>query len=202
MSDNETTAAPGASLDVMLESIGDTVRARRKARGLTLAALTERTGLSTAIISQVERGLANPSFSTLAQIAHGLDIPVGELFAQQAATRSPVVRKGERRNLLSSVPESRGRDVYELLTPDLHGTLEALWVVTPPGHDTSDTPFTHRGEEVGIILSGRKEVYIDGERYVLEEGDSITFNSMIPHWYTNTSDEPCTSIWVVSPPSW
>lgn len=202
MPENESTPYATAPLDVMLESIGDTVRSRRKARGLTLSALTERTGLSTAIISQVERGLANPSFSTLAQIAHGLDIPVGELFAQQAATRSPVVRRAERRNLLTSVPESRGRTVYELLSPDLHGTLEALWVVTPPGHDTSDTPFTHRGEEVGIILSGQKEVFIDGEQYVLEEGDSITFNSMIPHWYKNTSDEPCTSIWVVSPPSW
>lgn len=202
MSSSKADSPQGASLEVILEGIGDTVRARRKARGLTLSAMTQRTGLSTAIISQVERGLANPSFSTLAQIAHGLDIPVGELFSQQAVSRSPVVRKADRRNLLSTVPEARGRTVFELLSPDLHGTLEALWVETPPGHDSSGTPFTHRGEEFGIIISGRKEVFIDGEKYELEAGDSITFNSTIPHWYKNTSDEVCTAVWVISPPSW
>lgn len=202
MANTESGSLPNASLEVILEGIGDTVRARRKARGLTLSAMTERTGLSTAIISQIERGLANPSFTTLAQLAHGLDIPVGELFAQQPVSRSPVVRKSDRRNLLSTVAEARGRTVFELLTPDLHGTLEAIWVETPPGHDSSGTPFTHRGEEFGLIISGRKEVYVDGEQYVLEEGDSITFNSTVPHWYKNTSDEVCRAIWVISPPSW
>ncbi|QNE35590.1 helix-turn-helix domain-containing protein [Leifsonia shinshuensis] len=202
MANTESGSLPNASLEVILEGIGDTVRARRKARGLTLSAMTERTGLSTAIISQIERGLANPSFTTLAQLAHGLDIPVGELFAQQPVSRSPVVRKSERRDLLSTVAEARGRTVFELLSPDLHGTLEAIWVETPPGHDSSGTPFTHRGEEFGLIISGRKEVYVDGEQYVLEEGDSITFNSTVPHWYKNTSDEVCRAIWVISPPSW
>ncbi len=84
---------------------------------MTLAQLSEITGLSPAIVSQIERGLANPSFTTLAQLAHGLDIPVGKFFIGQPDTTSPVVRKHERRNLVGVTKKSMGEAVYELLTP-------------------------------------------------------------------------------------
>ncbi|TAM67049.1 MAG: cupin domain-containing protein [Microbacteriaceae bacterium] len=186
----------------MLASVGTQVRALRKEKGLTLAELSEVTSLSPAIVSQIERGLANPSFTTLAQLAHGLGIPVGKLFPNHAETRSPVVRKSDRRDLRGVVTEAVGDTVYELLTPDLNGTIEALWVVTSPGHDTSGTPFAHGGEEFGIILSGKEDVYLNGQRHVLETGDSITFDSTIPHWYNNCYDEPCVAVWINSPPTW
>src|SRR5690606_21966981 len=87
------------SVAAMLGAVGTRIRSLRKERGLTLDRLAELTGLSTGIISQVERGLANPSFSTLVQLAHGLGIPVGMLFQFQEEHRSPVVRKSERRRL-------------------------------------------------------------------------------------------------------
>ncbi|MCX4649978.1 cupin domain-containing protein [Streptomyces sp. NPDC055059] len=71
-----------------------------------------------------------------------------------------------------------------------------------PGHDTSATPFRHNGEEFGIVLSGVKDVYLDGVRHRLEAGDSITYSCSTPHWYVNPGDEPATSIWVITPPSW
>ncbi|GAB3557663.1 helix-turn-helix domain-containing protein [Spelaeicoccus albus] len=198
-----TESTPAPSVDALLAGVGSKVRAMRKEQGLTLANLAELTGLSPAIVSQVERGLANPSFTTLAQLAHGLEIPVGKLIPDHAPeSRSPVVRKADRRDLRGVAPEALGEAAYELLTPDLNGTLEANWVVTPHGHDTSDTPFTHGGEEFGIVLSGKKDVYLNGQRYVLEAGDSITFNSTIPHWFTNSYDETCVAVWVNSPPTW
>lgn len=197
----ESAQAP--SVSALLASVGSKVRAIRKEKNLTLADLSEVTGLSPAIVSQIERGLANPSFTTLAQLAHGLEIPVGKLIPSHAPeARSPVVRKAERRDLRGVSPEAVGEAVYELLTPDLNGTMEANWVVTPPGHDTSDTPFTHGGEEFGIVLSGKKDVYLNGQRYVLEAGDSMTFDSTIPHWFTNSYDETCVAVWVNSPPTW
>lgn len=173
---------------------------------MTLAQLSEITGLSPAIVSQIERGLANPSFTTLAQLAHGLDIPVGKFFIGQPDTTSPVVRKHERRNLVGVTKKSMGEAVYELLTPpELNGgALEAQWIETPPGHDTSATPpFRHSGEEFGIILAGRKDIYLDGgECHSLEAGDSITFSSDIPHWYKNSYEEICVAIWVNAPHAW
>lgn len=203
MSQLDTGTPAELGVSVILESIGSKVREMRKAKGLTLADLAEATSLSTAIVSQIERGLANPSFSTLAQLAHGLKVPVGRLFPDDEEVRSPVVRKGARRDLRGRAPESVGDDVvYELLTPGLGGSLEAIWVVSPPGSSTESTPFKHGGEEFGIVLSGTKDVFLNGEKYVLEAGDSITYNSSIPHWYGNSHDEHCVAIWVVTPPTW
>lgn len=197
-----TSTPAGPAVANLLEGIGETVRSMRKEKRLTLADLADATGLSAAIISQLERGRANPSFTTLAQLAHGLDIPVGKLLPSYHETKSPVVRRGERRDLRRSAPEGMGQAVYELLVPDLNGALEALWVVTDPGHDTSDTPFTHGGEEFGLIISGHLEVCVSGELFQLDSGDSIRFDSTKPHWFRNTSSEQCVAVWVNTPPTW
>lgn len=184
-----------------LSAIGTKIRRLRKDRGLTVERLSELSGLSTGIVSQIERGKGNPSFVTLAQLAHGLGLPVGRLFPTEEH-RSPVVRKSERRRLNSHGLSDDDGGVYELLTSDLNGALEATWVETPPGYDNSATPFRHNGEEFGLILSGSKDVYLDGVRYHLEAGDSIRYASTVPHWYVNTGDTTCVAVWVITPPTW
>jgi transcriptional regulator with XRE-family HTH domain len=202
MSGNEIDPADGANASGALRAVGESVRALRKARGHTLERVAELAGLSTGIISQIERGLANPSFTTLVQLAHALDVPVGRLFSTPGQLRSPVVRKAERRRLEGHGLRAEVDAVYELLTPDLNGALEITWVETQPGYDTSATPFRHNGEEAGIIISGRKNVYLDGVCHTLGPGDSIRYASTIPHWYTNPGDEVCQAIWVSTPPTW
>ncbi|MEB8342325.1 helix-turn-helix domain-containing protein [Streptomyces endophyticus] len=188
-------------VDALVATVGLQVRAARKQAGLTLDTLSKAAGVSVGLISQVERGKGNPSFATLAQIAHGLDIPIGRLF-HLADQVSPVVRHDERRVLdFHGAAELTGAR-YELLTPTLSGALESIWVETEPGHDTSDTPFRHNGEEFGIVLSGVKDVYLDGVRHRLYPGDSITYSSSVPHWYANPGDEPASSVWVITPPTW
>jgi DNA-binding XRE family transcriptional regulator len=186
----------------LLVTVGNKVRSMRKEKGMTLAKLSEITGLSQAIVSQIERGMANPSFTTLAQLAHGLDIPVGKFFIGQEQTKSPVVRKSGRRSLKGVTRESVGEAVHELLTPGLNGGIEAQWIMSPPGHDTSSTPFSHSGEEFCYIVSGRKDVYLDGVCHSLSEGDSITYSPEIPHWYKNGYEEICVAIWVNAPHAW
>ena len=193
--------ATSASMNGLLATVGTMVHTLRKDKGMTLAQLAETAGLSPAIVSQIERGKANPSFTTLAQLAHGLEIPVGRFFLGHDEPASPVVRGSDRRNLQGVTRESVGEAIHELLTPDQNGLLEAQWIVSPPGHNTSTTPFHHGGEEFGIVLSGKIDVYLDGERHVLEAGDSITFASTIPHWYINRYDESCVAVWVSTPPA-
>jgi uncharacterized cupin superfamily protein len=89
-----------------------------------------------------------------------------------------------------------------LLTPDLSGALEAHWVTASPSHDTSSTPFKHNGEEFGIVISGAVDVYVDGTKHHLEEGDSIRYSSTIPHWFINPTNTITHSIWVSTPPTW
>jgi transcriptional regulator with XRE-family HTH domain len=177
-----------------MREIGENLRALRKSRGLTLNELSQRSGLSSGLVSQLERGIGNPAFGTLLQLAHGLDISVGQMI-QVPDQDSVVVRSNERR-LLTNDDGAK----LELVTPVFSGLLEAIWSETPAGYDTSANPLKHRGEEFGLVLSGHKDVFLDGVRYRLGPGDSITYSSLIPHWYKG--DEPCISIWVVTPPTW
>ncbi|WP_338145964.1 helix-turn-helix domain-containing protein [Streptomyces scabichelini] len=187
--------------DVSIASLGEQIRSLRKNRGFTLEELSSRSNVSTGLISLLERGKGNPSFASLIQLAHGLDVPVGRLFHGESSA-SPVVRAKERRTLEWHGDEKLDGARYQLLTPSLKGALEVVWLETEPGHDTSATPFRHNGEEFGIVLSGTTDVYLDGVRHRLEAGDSITYASSIPHWYVNVGDEPSTAIWVITPPTW
>ncbi|MDV3129572.1 XRE family transcriptional regulator [Mycobacterium sp. 21AC1] len=189
-------------VDAMLGDLGSRIRMLRKERQLTTERLAETAGVSSGLISQIERGNGNPSFATLVQLAHGLQMPIGQLL-EASETKAVVVRKNERRRLDGHGLTNDDGGSYELLTPDLNGALEANWVVTPPGYDTSATPYHHNGEEFGIVLSGTKDVYLDGIRHRLHAGDSIRYASNIPHWYVNPSEtEECTAIWVSTPPTW
>lgn len=202
MSRDTARSTNGVPMESMLHDFGARVRMLRKERNLTTEKLAEAAGISAGLISQIERGHGNPSFATLVQLAHGLQLPVGQLL-QPHETERVVVRKEERRRLDSHGLAAGDGGRYELLTPDLNGSLEANWVVTPPGYDTSETPYRHNGEEFGIVLSGTKDVYLDGVRHRLHAGDSIRYASTIPHWYVNPSDtEECTAIWVSTPPTW
>jgi len=193
---------PSLTPDVapMVAAVGSTVRSLRKDRGMTLDQLADRSALSMGMVSQLERGIGNPSFATLVQLAHGLDVPVGRLLHIDEGS-SPVVREAERRRIDGhGIPSEHV--TYQMLTPDLLGALEATWVRSEPGHDTSATPFTHNGEEFGIVLSGQIDVYIDGVQYSLSAGDSIRFSSTVPHWFVNPGPESTNSIWISTPPTW
>ena len=71
---------------------------------------------------------------------------------------------------------------------------------TPPGHCTEQAPYVHEGEEVGLVISGTKEIHIGDHSYVLNAGDTITYSSHVPHWYQNLGPEPVVSIWVLMRP--
>jgi transcriptional regulator with XRE-family HTH domain len=185
--------------EALMLTVGGQVRVLRKMRHLTLEETGRRSGISTGLLSQIERGRANPSFNTLAQLAHTLDVPIGRLFHFADEEPPPVVRAGERRSL--DFHERQDDASHYLLTPNLEGSLEAVWVEAPPGYDTSGTPFAHPGEEFGIVLEGRHEVYLDGTRHELSPGDSITYSSTIPHWYRNPGPDVVKAIWVITPPS-
>src|SRR5262245_61311355 len=118
------------STEQLIATVGAQLHTLRKQRGLTIEALSARSGVSIGLISQTERGRGNPSFNTLVQIAHALDVPIGRLF-HAADDTSPVVRVDERRSL--DVHGPRRDATHELMSPDLNGALEAVWIEAPPG---------------------------------------------------------------------
>jgi transcriptional regulator with XRE-family HTH domain len=185
--------------EALMGTVGLQLRALRKMRDLTLEELARRSQVSVGLISQIERGRGNPSFNTLVQMAHALEVPIGRLF-HTAEETSPVVRAGERRILDTHLAQGT-EALHALMSPSLDGALEAIWVEAPPGYDSSATPFSHPGEEFGIVLEGRHEVYLDGVRYELGPGDAITYSCTTPHWYRNPGPDPVKAIWVITPPT-
>jgi transcriptional regulator with XRE-family HTH domain len=199
MSEALGPVADGADPAAIIQGVGEVVRRQRKALSMSMDQLAQKAGVSIGLVSGLERGRGNPSFNALVQVAHALNLPVASLLSP-TDTVNPVVRAGARRSLdLHGHGEVDAR--HELLTASLDQTLEAVCVTAPPGYDTSATPFQHPGEEFGIVLSGRHEVYLDGHCYELGPGDSISYPSSKAHWYRNPGPEPVTAIWVITPPT-
>ena len=205
---NVAAADQGAAAPMTVASLGVQLRLLRKQRDLTLEQLAAGSGVSAGLLSQMERGLGNPSFNTLVQVAHALGVPVASLFRSEASG-SPVVRRAERRRIdihagdgaAAGAGTTAEPTVTELLTPSLAVALEVLLIEVPPGYSTEATPFTHEGEEFGLILEGRHEIHLGDAAYTLDAGDSITYPSRVPHWYRNPGAEPVRSIWVITPPT-
>ena len=198
--------------------IGERLRAARQARRLSLRALADRLSVSPSLISQIETGRANPSVSTLYAIADELDVSLDELlFNDRRAAEpiepepaaisreevlsggtmtptDPVQRAGTRHNirLASGVR-------WERLTTLSEPGVEFLHVIYEVGGASSpeDAYQRHPGHEWGYVLSGRLQVRIGFDEYVLEPGDAISINSSIPHRLATIGDEPAHAIWFV-----
>jgi transcriptional regulator with XRE-family HTH domain len=167
---------------------------------MTVEDLAERAGVSSGLVSQLERGRANPSLSNLQKLARALDVSLVSLISPAESHRPSlygVVRAGVRKQLV--LP--REGIVYELLTPDLNRKLEMIRSVVPVDYDTSAVPYQHEGEECVHVLRGRIEAGIGDERIVLEPGDSITYDASVPHWWRNVGGEEGELISAVTPPS-
>lgn len=184
-----------ASDDVL--ALGRVLRQTRVAAHLSVETLAAAAGVSAGSISQLERGRGNPSFLTLRRLAAALSVPLGHFL--QGPETGPMVVRGDQRKRLH-LPTEPGL-VYELLTPDLGGKLEVLRSQIPPGFDNRGRPFQHAGEECVHLLHGTLQVGIAGRRFELAEGDSITYDSSVPHWWVNASGAGAVILGAVTPPS-
>lgn len=186
--------------------IGEHLRARRHELGLSLRDLADRLGVSPSLISQIERGRANPSVSTLYQLVAELDVSLDELLFEDRtdradrrapdapATGGPVQRATERHRirLASGV-------IWERLTTLSEPGIEFLYVIYEVGGASSpeDAFQRHNGHEWGYVLSGTLQVTVGFRQYLLEAGDSLSLESTTPHRLANVGDTPVHAIWFV-----
>ena len=187
--------------------LGRKIRLLRTDAELTLDALAQRAGVSRSLISQVERGLAQPSLTTLRAIATALEITLAALFHDGAEApswnnsqeRQYVVRAGRHRHLHLDLPGSE----YELLTPDTNRQIELLRARLPPGgsQPAEEGSFaTHVGEENAYCISGSLTYLLGTGEFTIHAGDSISFDSSIPHRVENRSSEIAEIIMAMAPP--
>ncbi|WP_395100432.1 cupin domain-containing protein [Streptomyces noursei] len=187
-------AAPGTSEN---NGIGQHLRRERLARGLTLEKLAEETGLSRSYLSNVEREVNSPTINTLRTIVDALGTTLSRLFRELDREPSVLTRPDQRVELTrAGVPGV----TYALLNPKHGGQLEMMLLEVAPGASSGDNPHTHGGEEVGLLLSGELDYWIAGVQYHLTPGDCVSFNSSVPHRYSNPGDIPAVCVWSETPP--
>jgi transcriptional regulator with XRE-family HTH domain len=171
--------------------VGRRVRALRLERGLSLAELAAKTGISIGALSQIERGMSSLRVKVIWPLAAALNIEPSALIVDgEPASDLYCVRARGRRSL----PVRSEGIAKQLLSPP-GATLTGLFVTVEPGGGTSES-YAHAGHEFGFVSSGEVELVIDGARYLLKAGDSFAFKSTLLHAFRNTGSERCVILWV------
>ena len=179
-----------------IETIGHKIRMIRKERGFTLEIMASKTGLSKGLLSQVERGISQPSLDSLWKITKALESPIIHFFEDIDQKQVHVTRKQKRRQLV--FPESTG--TYSLLSMGGSAKLGMLEVRLQPGEMVIDKFVQSEGEECFTVITGSVTARFNDEEHLLEAGDSISFDSTKNHVIENAGDEEAVLIWSVTPP--
>jgi len=188
--------------DVKKLHIGRKIRELRKKAGLVLQDLSDRTGLSKPLLSQVERGVVSPPIATLLKISKALSVNIGFFFQDNYLEEKVVlVRRDE-----SKVIDSRyfGREesgyYYEALAyKKSKKNMEPFLVEFKRKKPEKLSYFSHEGEEFIYLLEGTLEFRTENEQYVLNPGDSLYFESSIPHAYRALERKNARALTVVYP---
>jgi XRE family transcriptional regulator, regulator of sulfur utilization len=192
----ETKSANGTAA-IAEAAVGARVKNLREAMDLSLRDLAERSGVSAPMLSQVERGDTSPTLAVAQKIAAGLDLSLSQLLRLDEDRHVVVVRAGKGRTR-----RRRGHKLEEL-TPPLPGQRADVSVHTlAPGAATGapDDPPIHEpgSRETAVVVEGTVELFIDGQRHELREGDSVTFDADLPHHFENNGETDASLIAVVA----
>jgi transcriptional regulator with XRE-family HTH domain len=193
-----------------LGDIGSRLREERERARISQRELARRLGVSASLISQIESGQSKPSVSTLYAIVTELGVSLDYVFrvhedelamatavggdAEGVVVSGPVVHAAERH-----VIELDSGVTWERLTSHQHEDVDFLHVIYDVGGSSApdNRLMRHPGREYGHVLSGHLGVQLGFEQHELGPGDSIAFDSTMPHRLWNLGDEPVHGIWFV-----
>jgi transcriptional regulator with XRE-family HTH domain len=194
---NENFTGIGA-MKVHAKELGKKFRELRKQKRLTLSRMAKMTRRSLSLLSQIETGKVNPSFSTMQSMADALDVPLSQLILQdESATEDDhALMKWRDRKVLTT----RGGLKHQLLSRSIPPSFEFVINVFPPGSSAGKEAYAHDGFECGLLLEGELEVRVGEKIHSMKPGDSITLKSSTAHRVTNCGGRKATAVWVNSIP--
>ncbi len=164
--------------------VGEKIKTFRESKGLSLKDLADLTGFSTALLSQMENHLISPSLGTMVKLAKALGLRVGDFLGETQGEPFAIVRKDERKTVsrFASKDGVKYGYLYESLgheKKDRH--MEPFIVTLEPATVKTSKTSVHEGEEFIFVLEGEMEVIFGNHTDVLYPGDSIYYDSSIPH---------------------
>jgi transcriptional regulator with XRE-family HTH domain len=205
------------------DDLGHRLRAAREEKNIGLRELARRLGVSPSLISQIETGKTEPSINTLFAMVSELELSVNEIVfdpardsgrstgkaapsaragggrradaaAQSDTPGSPVQRSANRTSI--SLESGVG---WDRLTAQPDHNVDFLLLRYPPGSESTPphSLMRHNGTEYGYVLSGRLQVSLGFDNYMLEPGDSISFDCTQPHRFATVGDDTVEAVWFV-----
>ena len=192
-----------------MKNLGENLRSIRLQKKMTLQELSQASKVSKSQLSQIERNVSVPTVVKLQKITEALNVKFSNVLPENGdsasdaysdnnkenSKRISVVRKGERKKMV--MPWGA---MYEMLCPDLQHKIEFIYLHYPAGTTAKDQ-YTHEGEECGVILEGTFKGTFGAMEVILEPGDSIYYDSTIPHYWETVGDTDVRAIWAITPPS-
>ena len=167
-------------MEDQLKQIGERLRGLRDVLDLTAEEVAETIGISAEKYEKIEAGELDITISNLMKIAHKYGVSTEELiFAESPHMKSYfVVRKGQGMSI-----ERTKAYKYQSLVGGFVNHKADVFIVTVEPKPGAHTVYknSHAGQEFNLVLEGKMELYIGGKTIVLEEGDSIYFDSTKPH---------------------
>jgi transcriptional regulator with XRE-family HTH domain len=177
------------------ERFGSRIRDLRRERGLTLEELAARSGVSRAMISKLERGEKNPTLVVAAKVAEGLGITLSHLMGIEVRREVVMVPRDRR----VTVRDQETGFERQLLSPAFGGRgVEFVRNVVPEGATSGELSPQRRGvDEYVVVESGRLRAVLDGEAYLLEEGDAVYFEADVARKFDNAGEGECSYYLIV-----
>lgn len=178
--------------------LGQTVMSYRKKSNMTIRAFSDYSGISTSLISQIERNQANPSLSVLELISKALNVPLYTLFINDIDTDTLISRKKDRKKIYR---ENSDHIVYDVLTPDFMKThIEVLMMDINGNSSTTESHYSHTAkEELAVIMNGDIDVELNGVVYQLFEGDVVRIPPNLKHRFINPHGNTASVLFILTP---
>ena len=179
------------NISVMSENLGNKIKQLREAAGLQLTDLAEAAGIQVSQIALVENNEVSPSISTLIKIARRMGVRLGTLLDGTEVT-SPIVSSPQK--LRSTVNTSKAGDnahldFYSLAGQKNDRNMEPFFINVNYVEQEKDNYSSHEGEEFIYILEGQVEVFYGSEKYLLNPGETIYYDSIVPHLVRSASKD-------------
>lgn len=181
--------------------LGPKIRELRQQKGLTLNELAKKTKLTASYLSQLERNIIEPSLASLRKISAALEVPIYTFLADK--TKEHVLITSDKRKKLD-LPNSS--ITYEFLTPmasdkAAQAKMEIIYYQLEPESWSSEDYIVHAADECIFIVKGQIELYLNEEKYIVNQGDSIYIRENIPHrFYNPLTNEKVIGISTICPP--
>jgi transcriptional regulator with XRE-family HTH domain len=181
----------GEEATEVLRALGKKMKLRRIEQGFTLQNVADRTGVSAAMLSLVERGKVSPSVGTLVAINSLLNLHVPELLGTGSTGDRIVTAEGAQIVVRSLVGV-----IHRVLVDDQPRGLQMTLNHYSSGSANSPQPIRHHGYEYGFVLDGELEVTVDDNKHLLRSGDVISYWSTQPHRIVNRRKKKARATWI------